>query len=105
MLASPLFLYTIAIVAGLISGFFAPPALFDVASGVSHLFMSLLKLVSLPIIFLSIVSVATSVENMEAMKRMGKKVVKYTLITTVIAASVALAIFVFVQPVGHVVAL
>ena len=72
---------------------------FSVAETISQLFINLLKLVSLPIIFLSIVSTASGMENIEQIKRLGQKVIKYTLLTTVIAATVALALFIGIDPV------
>lgn len=93
-------LYTIAIVLGLLTGFFAHSILFDVASYVSDMFMNLLKLVATPIMFLSIVTIASGMENINVMATMGKKVIKYTLITTMLAASVALLLFLLIDPVS-----
>ncbi len=97
-------LYAIAIVLGLIAGFFTQPIVFSVAEFISDLFMNLLKLVSTPILFLSIVSVASGMENMKAMALVGKKVITYTLITTVLAAAVALVVFLVINPVQGVTA-
>lgn len=92
-------LYAIAITLGLLTGLFSNPMMFDIATYVSDLFMNLLKLVSTPILFLSIVTVASGMENVQTMAMMGKKVIKYTLITTVLAASVALTMFLLIDPV------
>ncbi len=92
-------LYSIAIVLGLLAGFFPQPVVFSVAEAISDLFMNLLKLVSTPILFLSIVSVASGMENMKAMAKMGRKVITYTLITTILAATVALIVFLVINPV------
>lgn len=66
---------------------------------ISELFINLLKLVSLPIIFLSIVSTATGMGNLETVKNLGGRVMKYTLLTTATAAAIALALFLFIDPV------
>lgn len=92
-------LYALAVSLGLVTGFFPSDASFSVASYISDVFMNLLKLVSTPILFLSIVSVASGMENMSAMAEMGKKVIKYTLITTILAATVALGLFLVIDPV------
>ncbi len=92
-------LYTIAILLGIATGCFANPLLFTLATYVSDVFMNLLKLVSTPILFLSIVTVASGMENMSAMAMMGKKIIKYTLITTILAATVALGVFLVLDPV------
>jgi len=93
-------LYTIAIALGLLTGFFAHTLLFDVASYISDVFMNLLKLVATPIMFLSIVTVASGMENISVMALMGKKVIKYTLFTTIAAATVALFLFLAIDPVS-----
>ncbi len=70
-----------------------------VADIVSSIFMKLLSLVSLPIIFLSIVSSATKSENEQMIRLTGKKIIKYTLLTTLLASVVALVVFLLVNPV------
>jgi Na+/H+-dicarboxylate symporter len=89
----------IAVCCGLLSGYFNHPSLNAVAGTVSEIFINLLKLVSLPIIFLSIVSTATGMENVSEIKTLGKKVLKYTLLTTILSATIALIIFVVIDPV------
>ncbi len=93
------FLLGIAVCCGLIAGYFNHESTNSLAQGVSDIFISLLKLVSLPIIFLSIVSTASSMENIRELKTLGQKVIKYTLLTTLISASVALTLFVLIDPV------
>lgn len=66
---------------------------------ISEVFMRLLKLVSLPIIFLSLVSTTSGMEDLSQFRFMGLRVVRYTLLTTVLAALVALGMFLMVDPV------
>jgi Na+/H+-dicarboxylate symporter len=90
-----------AVILGLLSGLasdFAP--ILASADAISTLFINLLKLVSLPIIFLSVVSTATGMDSLEAVKSLGKRVVTYTLLTTIIAAFFALGIYLVVDPTG-----
>lgn len=96
---NPNIFFAIAILLGILTGYFQNPFLFSLAETISQLFINLLKLVSLPIIFLSIVATAAGMENIEQIKQLGKKVIKYTLLTTVIAATVALALFIGINPV------
>lgn len=96
---NPNIFFGVAILLGILTGYLQEPLLFRTADIVSQLFINLLKLVSLPIIFLSIVSTASGMENLEQIKCLGQKVVKYTLLTTVIAATIALALFILVDPV------
>ena len=96
---NPNLFFAIAILLGVLTGYMQNALIFRLAETVSQLFINLLKLVSLPIIFLSIVSTAAGMENMEQIRRLGQKVIKYTLLTTLIAASVALALFIGIHPV------
>lgn len=92
-------LLALATMAGLISGYFESSFLFKTAETFSQIFINLLKLVSLPIIFLSIVSTALGMESIHEIKSLGKKVIKYTLLTTILAAAVALILYVAINPV------
>lgn len=91
--------FAVAIFMGFVCGYIHSAEIFAVASFVSDVFMNCLKLVSLPIIFLSIVSTAGGMESVSEIKSIGKKVIKYTLLTTFIAAAVALVLYVSIDPV------
>lgn len=98
--------YALAIVAGVLAGYTNIPILFTTAETISQIFINLLKLVSLPIIFLSIVSTASGMESLHEIKILGKKVIKYTLLTTLIAATIGFLLFIVIDPVrGNIVAL
>ena len=97
--SKPYFQYLIAIVFGIISGLFFLDQTAYFASVISDLFIRSLKLVSLPIIFLSIVSVASSMQDPKNFKTMFKKVIVYTLFTTMLAAIVSLLVFLCISPV------
>lgn len=94
--------FVLAALLGLATGFFQVEVLDNTAFVVSEVFINLLKLVSLPIIFLSIVSTASSMESITEIKSLGKKIIKYTLVTTVIAGFVALGLFLAINPVRSV---
>lgn len=83
----------------LIAGYLHNPLVYAAAEGVSDIFVNLLKMVSVPIIFLSIVATVSGMDNIQEFKGLGKKVIKYTLFTTVLSATIALLVFVAVDPV------
>ena len=87
-----------AFISGVIGWFYFPP-IFHIADIVAEIFMNLLKLISLPIIFLSIVSTLSNMKSFEEMRILGKKVLKYTISTTLVAASVGLILFRIINPV------
>lgn len=91
--------FVIAAMLGLLIGYWDQPKVMSAVQAVSEIFINLLKLVSLPIIFLSLVSTACGMESVTEIKNLGRRVIRYTLLTTVVAASVALALFVLIQPV------
>lgn len=92
-------LLPLSVLIGILVGYLNIHAINVTAEVASELFINLLKLVSLPIIFLSIVSTASGMENMRELKDLGKRVARYTIVTTLIAATVALGLFVLVNPV------
>ncbi|WP_068466335.1 dicarboxylate/amino acid:cation symporter [Candidatus Protochlamydia phocaeensis] len=96
---NPTIFFAIAIFLGVLCGCLQQAMIIQVAETVSQLFINLLKLVSLPIIFLSIVSTASGMENIQEIKWLGQKVVKYTLLTTLLAATIALGLFIGIDPV------
>lgn len=90
----------IATVVGLLTGYVDSPALNTLADAIAQIFINLLKLVSLPIIFLSILSTASRMEGMREVRSLGMRIGKYTFATTIIAATVALGLFVVINPVN-----
>ncbi|MCM1001983.1 dicarboxylate/amino acid:cation symporter [Wolbachia pipientis] len=73
--------------------------IFEVAKLFSDIFISLLKLISLPLVFLSIVSTISGLKDSIGIKILLKKTLFYTLLTTIIAAFVALSFYLLMDPV------
>ncbi|MCB1119726.1 MAG: dicarboxylate/amino acid:cation symporter [Chlamydiia bacterium] len=92
------FAFAIAVGLGIAAGMWHQPFVLGTAEMVSQVFINLLKLISLPMISLSILSTASGVESVAEIKRLGRTTVKYTLLTTVIAAITALVLFLVIQP-------
>ena len=65
---------------------------------ISHLFTSFLKLVSLPIVFLSIISSLSGLESFNTIKTIGKMIISYTFITTLMASSLAACLYILIKP-------
>jgi len=91
-------LLVVAMGLGVLTGWADLSFLNVTASTVSDLFLRLLQLISLPIIFLSIMSTITGMRDLQEMRKMGRKVLTYTLATTVVAAAIGLALFVILKP-------
>ena len=86
--------------AGIATGLWNQPTLMSGAAVTATLFIRLLKLVSIPLIFFSLLSTLTGMSSMKQVRRLGGLVVRYTLLTTVVAACIALALFLLIDPVG-----
>tara|TARA_R110002110_G_scaffold415857_1_gene658511 strand:- start:14328 stop:15623 length:1296 start_codon:yes stop_codon:yes gene_type:complete len=91
-------LVPVALILGLLSGYIGGQDIHTLATVISDVFINLLKLLSLPIIFLSLVATSFRFEDLAELKFMGAKVLRYTLLTTVIAAAVALGLFILIDP-------
>lgn len=83
---------------GALTGWSEITALNTTATIISDLFLRLLKLISLPIIFLAIASTVSGMTDFQEMRRMGRKVLTYTIGTTVVAATLALLLFLMINP-------
>jgi Na+/H+-dicarboxylate symporter len=92
-------LMVFAVLLALISGYLHLPFIYATAEAISNIFVNLLKMVSIPIIFLSIVSTVSGMDNMLEFKGLGKRVIKYTLLTTMLSATIALLLFISLDPV------
>lgn len=88
----------LAILAGVLSGMTHWEVLLKTADTLSTLFMNFLRCIAAPIVFLSIFSTLLGMKGFGEMRTLGKKVFSYTLLTTLIAASIALALFLLIQP-------
>lgn len=93
-----------AAILGCLAGLCCHPVIHSAAEAVSEIVVRLLRLVSLPIIFLSVLSTVAGMESVGQARELGKRVLFYTLLTTLIAGFVALGLFVFLNPVGEVIA-
>lgn len=75
-----------------------PTALLPLAGFISELFINFLKLLSLPVIFLSIFTTLANIKNLSQAKKLLVKVLTYTLLTTLIAATIGLILFLVIHP-------
>lgn len=83
---------------GLLTGFLDINFLNESATVTSDLFLRLLKLISLPIIFLAVTSTITGMKSFHEMRTMGRRVIMYTIGTTLVAATIALLLYVLIDP-------
>ncbi len=104
-LTNPSFLILIAFLIGLLCGYLNIPIIADTADFVAKIFVNLLKLISLPIIFFSVASTLAGMKDLEETRFLGKKVISYTLLTTLISAAVGLILFITINPVSQTIAL
>jgi Na+/H+-dicarboxylate symporter len=92
----------IAVIVGVIIGLYGPNWSLKVAESVSTVFMRLLKFVSLPIISLSLMATISGLDKSAKVWQLSKKIISYTVLTTVISATLALFLFEMVKPVENI---
>lgn len=91
--------FPVAIFLGIYTGVYGSEFLLLVATTVSDSFIRLLKLISMPIIFFSLVATLSGMHQSRHIKRLAKTILSYTLLTTWLAAIIALTLFLFIEPV------
>ena len=87
-----------AFLLGSTAGYFQLSFLDVFLEGTSELFLKGLRLLSVPMIFLAIVSTASQMQSLQEAKFLAKKVLKYTITTTLIAALIGLFLFLIFHP-------
>ena len=90
--------YFLPIILGIVAGVFGSEEIVYIATFISYLFVSALKWLSIPMIFLSILDTTSGLQSKNELLMLGAKIFKYTLFTTFLAASIALAFFLLLQP-------
>lgn len=91
-------LVLLAMVLGIASGALDHHDINGLADIISDVTIRLMKLISLPLLFLSVVASASHFKSFDHMKSLGTKIVKYTLLTTVIATLVAEVLYLVISP-------
>lgn len=92
------FLLSLSILLGLILGWPHLPFISCSAEIISAAFLKLLKLLSLPLVFFAIGSTITSINDLRSMIAVVRASLYYTLLTTIVSACIALALFILVKP-------
>lgn len=88
-----------ALLLGVASGLSSLSWLESAAEISSQIFINFLKLLSGPLIFLSVTATIAGMQSFREIKDLGRRVLFYTLFTTIIAALIGLGLFELIQPV------
>lgn len=88
----------IAMALGILTGLYGTKLMHSTSDIISEIYIKFLSLVSTPLIFLSITSTLSRIEGFSEVKFLGKRVMFYTIMTTLIAAISALALFLIISP-------
>lgn len=91
-------LYGVAIVLGLVNGFYGTELTQHIGDFTSSVFIRLFKFISIPIIAVSIIATLAQLGQNKESGRIFGRTITYTLSTTVIAGSIAALLYWFVQP-------
>lgn len=91
-------LYFIIILAAVISGLSTITQLHTLAFAISDIFIKIFKCISLPIIALSIIVTLSQYTADAIMKGIWQRTILYTITTTIVAAAVALILYLVIRP-------
>lgn len=97
ILSTPV-LYTLMIILGIASGMSEITFLKEIGLLVSDLFIKIFKCISLPIISLSIIVTLANYKTDGFMKNVWQRTIKYTFLTTIIAAAISCVLYLLIQP-------
>lgn len=99
LLAKPYLLYLFAILLGVVVGLSPFTYLQSFALLVADIFIKIFKCISMPIIALSIIVTLSSYNNIDgSMNKIFKKTITYTLMTTIIAATLSCVLYLLIKP-------
>lgn len=87
-----------ALIIGTATGWYSQAWILSAAGTVSEIVIRLLKLLSLPMIFLSVVATISGMQNIKEVRTLGRRVLWYTILTTVLAAVIGLGLFLVIRP-------
>lgn len=85
--------YLLAVVLGTVTGLLSLPELHQLALSFSCYFVLVMKWLCIPLISLSILATATGLQSQRELFGLGRTVMKYTLSTTLIAATIGMGLF------------
>ncbi|MBA2650078.1 MAG: dicarboxylate/amino acid:cation symporter [Legionella sp.] len=97
ILSAPV-LYTFMIILGVFSGLSDISFLKDLGLIISELFIKLFKCISLPIISLSIIVTLANYKTDAFMLRIWQRTIRYTFLTTFVAATISFILYVLIDP-------
>ncbi|PJE80872.1 Proton/sodium-glutamate symport protein [invertebrate metagenome] len=95
------FMIIIGVLAGLVTGWLAPPAILSSCTLVADIFVRLLKLVSLPIVFFSLLTTLSGMKREGETQFIAGRLFFYTFMTTLLAAVVALLLYLWFAPASN----
>lgn len=91
-------LYTMMIVLGIASGLSDIAFLKGLGLLISELFIKIFKCISLPIISLSIIVTLANYKTDSFMKNVWQRTIKYTFLTTILAATISCILYLLINP-------
>lgn len=91
-------LYLLAIILGILSGMSDIASIQSFGLLISDLFIKIFKCISLPIIALSLIVTLSGYHSEGPMHRIWQRTILYTLVTTLIAASISCLLYLLIQP-------
>lgn len=92
----------LSIILGILSAYWGHAYLIFLARTLSNLFLNFLQLLALPVIFFAVLATVSGMDDIRMLKKMGSKILFYTISTTLIASLVGLLLFTLFSPVAEI---
>ncbi|MCH1429757.1 MAG: cation:dicarboxylase symporter family transporter [Chlamydiales bacterium] len=92
----------LSIILGILSAYWGHSYIIFLAQTLSSLFLNFLQLLALPVIFFAVLATVSGMDDIRMLKKMGSKILFYTISTTLIASLVGLLLFTLFSPVAEV---
>jgi len=96
-LLKPINLYFVAVILGLLNGFYGNENLHHVAELISNMFIRMFRSLGAPIIAVSLITILSSFSDTE-ISTTGKRTITYTIVTTIVAGLVSMMVYLLIHP-------
>ncbi|SCA58900.1 hypothetical protein AB751O23_BA_00060 [Chlamydiales bacterium SCGC AB-751-O23] len=88
----------LSIFLGVLAGYWGDSYLIFIANTLSSLFLNFLQLLALPVIFFAVLSTVSGMDDIRTLKKIGLKILTYTISTTLVASLIGLLLFSIFSP-------
>src|SRR5258708_7416898 len=97
LLLKPINLYFLAVLLAILSAIYGNQSIHQFAELISNIFIRMFRLLGAPIIVVSLITTLSSFSH-EEISTTGRKTLLYTILTTIVAALISMALYLLIRP-------